>query len=99
MPSADTAVTTPNDTPDEWHVCGLVVHARPEKIDAVRSALSEIPDTEIPGINEEGKMVVVMQAAASDVLLANIESARNIQGVLAVSLVYHQQDDQGEEMP
>ncbi|CQR26216.1 assembly protein for periplasmic nitrate reductase [Yersinia enterocolitica] len=40
-----------------------------------------------------------MQAARSDVLLNYIESARNLDGVLAVSLVYHQQESQGEEMP
>ncbi|PVJ51775.1 nitrate reductase, partial [Salmonella enterica subsp. enterica serovar Senftenberg] len=26
-------------------------------------------------------------------------SVRNVEGVLAVSLVYHQQDEQGEETP
>ena len=27
------------------------------------------------------------------------ESVRNVEGVLAVSLVYHQQEEQGEETP
>jgi nitrate reductase NapD len=40
-----------------------------------------------------------MQAARSQALLEKIESARNLEGVLAVSLVYHQQDEQGEVMP
>ncbi|MBV7888029.1 chaperone NapD, partial [Yersinia pestis] len=39
---------------------------------------------------------VVMQAARSVTLLNHIESARNLDGVLAVSLVFHQQDLQGE---
>lgn len=56
--------------------------------------------TEIPTSDTAlGKLVVVMQAARSDVLLNYIESARNLDGVLAVSLVYHQQESQGEEMP
>lgn len=58
------------------------------------------PGTEIPTSDPAlGKLVVVMQAARSDTLLNHIESARNLDGVLAVSLVYHQQDLQGEEMP
>lgn len=48
---------------------------------------------------EHGKLVVVMQAACSHALLEKIESVRNLDGVLAVSLVYHQQDTQGEVTP
>lgn len=40
-----------------------------------------------------------MQAACSHALLEKIESVRNLDGVLAVSLVYHQQDTQGEVTP
>lgn len=84
----------------DWHVCGLIIQARPENVGSVITALCEIPGTEVPVNDEkEGKIVVVMQAAQSDVLLKNIESARNLTGVLAVSLVYHQQDEQGEETP
>ena len=84
----------------EWHVCGLVVQAKPARIAQLTDSLLAIPGTEIPTSDAAlGKLVVVMQAARSDVLLDYIESARNLDGVLAVSLVYHQQDKQGEEMP
>lgn len=84
----------------EWHVCSLIVQVTPQEIDTVSAALCAIPGTEIPGSNEqEGKLIVVMQADSSDRLFANIESVRDLAGVLAVSLVYHQQDDQGEEKP
>nr|WP_184280562.1 chaperone NapD [Serratia fonticola] len=85
---------------NEWHVSGLMVQARPEKFPALIPALLAIPDTEIPAQDQQqGKLVVVMQAARSQALLEKIESARNLEGVLAVSLVYHQQDEQGEVMP
>ncbi|AIN20383.1 chaperone NapD [Yersinia enterocolitica] len=84
----------------EWHVCGLVIQAKPARIAPLIDSLLAIPGTEIPTSDTAlGKLVVVMQAARSDVLLNYIESARNLDGVLAVSLVYHQQDQQGEEMP
>ncbi|NTY87752.1 chaperone NapD [Serratia fonticola] len=84
----------------EWHVSGLMVQARPDKFPVLISALLAIPDTEIPAQDQQqGKLVVVMQAARSDALLEKIESVRNLEGVLAVSLVYHQQDEQGEVMP
>ncbi|AKP32648.1 chaperone NapD [Yersinia mollaretii] len=84
----------------EWHVCGLVLQAKPARFAQLTDSLLAIPGTEIPTSDAaQGKLVVVMQAARSDVLLNYIESARNLDGVLAVSLVYHQQDQQGEEMP
>lgn len=85
---------------NEWHVSGLMVQARPEMFAQVIPALLAIPDTEIPAQDRaQGKLVVVMQAARSHALLEKIESARNLDGVLAVSLVYHQQDEQGEVTP
>ncbi|MFN1142864.1 chaperone NapD [Serratia quinivorans] len=85
---------------NEWHVSGLVVQARPEKIPRLVTDLLAIADTEIPAQDQpNGKLVVVMQAACSDQLLEKIESVRNLDGVLAVSLVYHQQDTQGEVTP
>ncbi|MBI3311579.1 chaperone NapD [Serratia quinivorans] len=85
---------------NEWHVSGLVVQARPEKISQLVPALLAIADTEIPAQDQQhGKLVVVMQAASSQGLLEKIESVRNLDGVLAVSLVYHQQDTQGEVTP
>ncbi len=83
-----------------WHVCGLVVQAHSQDILAVSTALNALPGSEVAASDaEHGKLVVVMEAARSDALLNQIESARNIAGVLAVSLVYHQQDEQGEETP
>lgn len=40
-----------------------------------------------------GKLVVVMQSHDQHILLEQMEQARDIDGVITVSLVYHQQDD------
>ncbi len=78
---------------EEWHVCGLVVQANPQKIAQVKTALLAIPHTEIPAEDEKGKLVVVMQSDDPQVLLNNMENSRNIDGVIDLSLIYHQQDD------
>ena len=84
---------------NNWHVCSLIVQSNPKELARVKDMLLAIPGTEVPGFNEdEGKLVVVMQAEDSDLLYAKIESIRDFPGVLAVSLVYHQQDEQGEEI-
>ncbi|PJG83708.1 nitrate reductase [Caviibacterium pharyngocola] len=85
------------DEAKDWHVCGLVVQVNPQKIAQIRTALSAIPHTEISAEDaEKGKMVVVMQSHDQHVLFENMENARQIDGVITLSLVYHQQDETAE---
>ncbi|WP_032093358.1 MULTISPECIES: chaperone NapD [Pasteurellaceae] len=79
---------------ESWHVCGLVVQCNPQKIEQIKTALLAITHTEIPALDaEKGKIVAVMQSHDQRILLDNMENARNIDGVITVSLVYHQQDE------
>ncbi|VEH65687.1 protein NapD [Rodentibacter pneumotropicus] len=41
-----------------------------------------------------GKLVVVMQSHDQHILLDNMESVNNIDGVINVSLIYHEQNEQ-----
>ena len=43
-----------------------------------------------------GKIVAVMQSHDQHILLKNMESVKDIDGVITVSLIYHQQDEQPE---
>lgn len=53
-----------------------------------------IPYTEIPALDAEtGKLVVVMQSHDQHLLHQQMEATRDIDGVIDVSLVYHQQDE------
>ena len=78
----------------DWHVVGLVVQGNPKKIPAIRTALLAIPHTEVPTFDE--KIVAVMQSHDQHILLNNMESVKDIDGVITVSLIYHQQDEQPE---
>lgn len=78
-----------------WYVCSLVVQARPEKLASVKNALMAMPNTEIHGEKtEEGKLVVVMEADFQPVLVQQMESIKEIDGVIVVSLIYSHQDEQ-----
>lgn len=84
----------------QWQVCSLVVQIKKQLISGICEALNGLPDCEVALSDaEKGVLVVVVEAAENDTLLNTIESVRNVAGVLAVSLVYHQQDEQGEEAP
>ncbi|MGV6987924.1 chaperone NapD [Testudinibacter sp. P80/BLE/0925] len=77
---------------NEWHVCGVVVQCRPQDMSTVKNALQQLEYTDVSAVDENaGKLVVVMESHNQGVLLERMEAARNISGVLALSLVYHQQ--------
>ncbi|WP_373777275.1 chaperone NapD [Glaesserella sp.] len=84
-----------NQTTDNWYVASLVVQAKPEKLDEVKSALLAKTGTEIFGEKvEEGKLVVVMEADYQPDLVEKMEAVKEIKGVVSVSLVYNYQDEQ-----
>lgn len=81
-----------------WHVCSLIVQYQPDHKDQVVETLSTRAGAEIAGINEqECKCVVLLEADDAGVLYKKMESIQDIEGVLAVSLVYHHQDEQPED--
>ncbi len=85
-----------------WHVCSLVVHAHTKNTANVAATVGALPLVEVAACdNNTGKMAVVLESDSEDALLKHIASIREIAGVLAVSLVYHQLDEQpqGEETP
>lgn len=78
-----------------WYVGSIVVQAYPDKIDAVKHALLQLPLTEVHGENRaEGKLVVVMESDFQRELANRMESARDIEGVIAVSLIYSELAEQ-----
>lgn len=88
----------PMDQAKDWHVCGVIVQCNPQKIEKIKTALLSVPYTEIPTEDaDKGKLVVVMQSHDQHILLEQMENARNLDGVITVSLVYHQQDEGYDE--
>ena len=84
---------TMNDAED-WHVVGLYIQANPQKMASIKATLLSIPHTEIPTEDDvQGKLVVVMQSHDEHILLDNMEAIKDIDGVITVLLVYHQQDE------
>lgn len=83
-----------------WQVCSLIVQTQNVLIPSVSARLNAFPGCEVALSDaERGTLIVVAEAEHSRTLLDTIESVRNVEGVLAVSLVYHQQEEQSEETP
>ncbi|EFH6436485.1 chaperone NapD [Escherichia coli] len=83
-----------------WQVCSLVLQAKSERISDISTQLNAFLGCEVAVSDApSGQLIVVVEAEDSETLIQTIESVRNVEGVLAVSLVYHQQEEQGEETP
>jgi nitrate reductase NapD len=81
----------------EHHLSSLVVHARPERLAEVETALVA-EGCEIHGVNPAGKLVVVLETDGSGALSDTITRIQLLPGVLAATLVFHHCDPQAEEV-
>jgi nitrate reductase NapD len=76
------------------HVCSLVVHAWPERLDAVAEAVAQLPGAELHGRDPLGKLIVTLETDSEGEILARMGAIGDIEGVLSTSLVYqHHETD------
>lgn len=79
-----------------YHVSSLAVHAAADQLEAVKAAIEAMPGTEVPGTSEVGKLVVVIEGDSRDSLAERFDEIKQLPGVLAATLVFHQMDEQVE---
>lgn len=83
-----------------WQVCSLIVQTKRQNVASVSHQLCSLAGCDVALKDvDSGQLIVVVEAEHSETMMQTIESVRNVAGVLAVSLVYHQQDEQVEEAP
>lgn len=83
---------------NELHVTSLIVQVLPEKMSAVRQQIMQMGNADL-SVNNEVKLIVVLEGESQKSLLADIETINQIDGVLSASMVYHQSDvlEEGEK--
>ena len=75
---------------DELHISSLNVHVRPEKILDLKACIQESPQAELVTVTENGKAIVVIEAANQREIMKCIDNINVIDGVVHTSLVYHE---------
>ncbi|RME34502.1 MAG: glutamate synthase [Gammaproteobacteria bacterium] len=75
------------------NISGIVVRARPERREQVCSRLERLDGVEVHASSEEGKLVVTVEATGERQLTERVMNIESVPGVLAVSLVYHQYEE------
>lgn len=76
---------------NEYHVCGLLLMARPEHVPGIEQALHAIDGVELHA-NDGGRMVVTVEGAAYDRCADIMNQLASMSGVASSSLVYHEID-------
>jgi len=78
-------------------ICGVLVHARPERVNDVRQVLGSMPGVEVYAATDEGRMVITLENTDENSRLSEgLAEVNRIDGVLGAALVYEhseQEDD------
>lgn len=83
---------------NEYHVSSLIVHAAADQINNVTEGIEKIPGAEVPASSEAGKLVVVIEGTSRNGLLEKFEEIKALPGVLAVTLVFHQVEEEEPDL-
>lgn len=72
------------------HIASLLVHCRPEFLDAVKANLTLLAGLELHQESPAGKIVVVLEAEHESRILDTINHIQQLPGVLNAALIYHE---------
>jgi nitrate reductase NapD len=70
------------------NIAGVVIHARPEKLEGVEAQLLGLPGVEVHATADDGRMVVTVEDEAPR-LADTVMGLQDVDGVLSASLIYH----------
>ncbi len=88
MSEATATIGAVDDLSPEIHICGIVVHAQPEKIVELEPQLKQVEGVDIHASDEAGKLVVTVEGKEYRETVDKVTEIHNLPGVLSVSLVY-----------
>lgn len=80
----------------EVHISSLVVQLQPGQIEPVSQFCRAQPGVDIPAVDPQGKMVLVLETPGQQEIVDFIDRLQNEKGVLSVSMVYHQVESADE---
>lgn len=78
---------------EEVHIAGVIVHAAPDHVAAVRSYLALLPRALVHGASPDGRMVVTLETDSTKRTLDCMDALRALLGVSNVALVYQHAED------
>ena len=74
------------------NMCGILVHARPDKIGSVEAMLQDIPGVETHGQGDNARLIVTIEDTEEMTAIDAIAKVNAVDGVIATALVYHEME-------
>jgi nitrate reductase NapD len=71
------------------NICGVLIHALPDRVGEVAAALAELPGVELHGSADEGRLIVTIEDTESTAAVDDLRAIHALPGVVAAALVYH----------
>lgn len=78
-------------------ISGLVLHVRPERVQAVRSEIAGYPGVEVHAATDDGKLVVTVDRRDDRQATDTFARFQDIEGVLSTSLIYNYFEQDSDE--
>lgn len=76
-----------------YSICGIMIHARPDKRDCIENILSQAEGVEVHANTDEGKLVVTVESEDDLYVADTIFGFKDMDGVLTASMIYQYRDD------
>lgn len=75
------------------NISGLLLHAHPERAEALCEQLLQMPGIEVHAISPEGRMVVTLENTGDNEMADSFARIQALPDVLSVSLIYQHSED------
>jgi nitrate reductase NapD len=75
------------------NISGLLLHARPERAEALCERLLQMPGIEVHAISPEGRLVVTLENAGDGEMTDTFARIQALPDVLSASLIYQHSED------
>lgn len=78
------------------NICGILVHTKPDWVEAMKERLTALPGVEVHGVSDEGRMVVTLEEEDEDTMADAMLQIQRLEGVLSASMIYHHCEEENE---
>ena len=79
----------PADHAQQFNMCGVLIHARPEHIRDVVSALNALEGVHVHEVADGGRIITTVEDARTSSAIDTLSAIHRLKGVVAAGLVYH----------
>lgn len=79
------------------NISSALVHTHPTNATAVKARLTALSGVEVHGISPEGKIIVTIESSDDDSTIAAYTRIGQLEGVLAIAMIYNQSESEPEK--